>query len=84
MLYPEIKSSVESMFLALEVRSSIREIDRRIDELNLTLSLNWCTEIAKPEIVNRVGDLMNTKRCLQESLDMIDIQTGIKSNAIQR
>lgn len=84
MQHTAVRTNVDYIFLAVEICSSIREIDRRIDELDCIISSNWCTETGRQEIINRVKQLMDTKKCLQETLNKVDSETGIKPNANKR
>lgn len=50
---------------------SIREINRRIDELSLVIKNDWCTPGGKKEITSRVANLIESRLHLSTSIHTI-------------
>lgn len=75
----EIKTS-EYCFLIRELICSIREINRRLNELNIIIQSDFCTNEGKKEVFERCVRLTETKRCLVESLK--EVVNNITSSSI--
>jgi hypothetical protein len=57
-----------------EMVSSVRELNRRIDELKYVVKSEYCTVEGKTKIIARIARLMETKLCIIYSIHDIRIR----------
>ena len=73
MLQTEITShGLQEIFR--EMVSSVRELNRRIDELRLVIKSGWCDEKSTPKVLDRIARLMESKLCVIYSIHDIRMQ----------
>jgi ribosome recycling factor len=57
-----------------EMLSSVRDLNRRIDELKNIVKAGWCTEDSRKKVLERVAKLTDTKFCIIHSIYDIRLQ----------
>jgi hypothetical protein len=60
LLQNEVNSKDLNIFLR-EILNSIRELNRRIDELKIVIKSGWCDEKGKKKLIDRIVALMDTR-----------------------
>ena len=60
MLQDEVNTK-DLRFTFMEMISSVRELNRRIDELKYVVKSGWCNEDCKQKVVDRITQLNETK-----------------------
>ena len=67
-MWPNENTSKQVRDTLREMISSIRELNRRIDELKYVIRSGWCTCDSKRKIVERIAELINSRFSLIYSI----------------